>query len=198
MDPLFLWINIRKKMAQNPWDKQPNNRNFLSPVGFKFIINKAPKVDFYSNYANIPAITLGTASYNRYGKNIDIPGDKMNFDDLRIRFLVDENLENYMEIWNWMTGLGFPYSLEQYDDLSKTGQDYGNTKERFYETSDGTLQILNSNFNVSTQVIYTDMFPVYLSTLDFDATNTDVNYFTAEVTFKYTYYRITDPLGTDL
>lgn len=186
-------------MSNSTWNNQPTNRNFLSPIGFKFIINKSPKVDFYSNYANIPAISLGSALYTRYGKNIDIPGDKMNYDDLRIRFLVDENLENYMEIHNWMTGLGFPYSLEQYKDLEEEGQNYGNNnKGTFYETSDATLQILNSNFNVSAQVIYSQIFPIYLSTLDFDATREDINYFTAEVTFKYTYYKLLDTIGNPL
>ena len=40
-----------------------------------------------------------------------------------------------------------------------------------------------------------DAFPVSLSTLDFDVTTRDYNYFTAEVTFKYTIYNITDPSG---
>jgi hypothetical protein len=187
-------------MATNPWSKQPNNRNLLSPVGFKFSLNKVPKVDFFSNFAGIPAITLGSALQTRYGKNIDIPGDKMNFDDFRLRFLVDENLENYMEIWNWMTGLGFPYSLEQYQDLIDSSDTYKSPtlKGDFYERSDGTLEILNSNFNPSSQVIFTGMYPVYLSALDFDATAEDIRYFTAEVTFKYTYYRIISTTGQTL
>lgn len=173
-------------------DRSPSNRNFLSPVGFKFSIEKAPKVDFFSNFAGIPAITLGSAIQTRYGKNIDVPGDKMNFEDFRLRFLVDENLENYMEIWNWMTGLGFPYSLEQYSDLRENSNSYDSPSlnGNFYERSDGTLNILNSNFNVQSQVIFEGLYPVYLSALDFDATLEDVRYFTAEVTFKYTYYRI--------
>ena len=57
------------------FDRQPTSRNLLSPVGFKFALDKAPKVDFFSNYAGIPAITLGSALQTRYGKNIDIPGD---------------------------------------------------------------------------------------------------------------------------
>jgi hypothetical protein len=187
-------------MATSPWQTQVTNRNFLSPLGFKFTLAKAPKVDFFSNSANIPAITLGTAIQTRYGKNIDIPGDKMNFEDFSLRFLVDEDLENYMEIQNWMRGLGFPYSLEQYSDLQNedTGYNSPAIKGRFYEESDGTLQILNSNFVPSAQVIYTGLFPYYLSTLQFDATQTDIQYFTAEVTFKYTYYRIVSPTGTPL
>lgn len=176
----------------NYLNRQPSNRNLLSPVGFKFILDKAPAVEFFSNMAGIPAITLGSALETRYGKNIDIPGDKMNFEDFRLRFLVDEDMQNYMEIWNWMTGLGFPYSLQQYADLRDSSTSYNSPalKTDFYERSDGTLNILNSNFNVNSQVIFSGLYPVYLSALDFDATLEDIRYLTAEVTFKYTYYRI--------
>jgi hypothetical protein len=176
------------------WNNQPTNRNFLSPTGFKFSLNKAPKVDFFSNQANIPAITLGSALETRFGKNIDVPGDKMTFGDFNLRFLVDENLENYMEIWNWMTGLGFPYSLEQYKNFIESDEQYSkntlNEKAAFYETSDGTLEILNSSFLPSSQVIFTDLYPIFLSSLEFDATAENITYFTAQVNFKYTYYRI--------
>ena len=177
-------------------NSQPSNKNFLSPVGFKFVLDKAPKVDFYSNFAGIPAISLGSALQTRYGKNIDIPGDKMNFEDFRLRFLVDEKMENYMEIWNWMTGLGFPYSLEQYAELRDNSDTYKSPSLRgdFYERSDGTLNILNSDFVLQSQVIFDGLYPVYLSALDFDATLEDIRYFTAEVTFKYTYYRIVTDL----
>jgi hypothetical protein len=32
---------------------QPQNRNFLSPTGFKFSLKRAPKVSFFCNSANI-------------------------------------------------------------------------------------------------------------------------------------------------
>ena len=179
-------------MANETWAGQPSNKNFLSPTGFKFNLHKAPKVDFYSNAANIPAITLGSALQTRYGKNIDVPGDKMSFGDFNLRFLVDEDLENYLEIWNWMTGLGFPYSLEQYEDLmssTKFSKNKDNRTTEFYEQSDATLQILSSNFNPNISVIFTGMYPTSLSSLDFDATEENINYFTAQVNFKYTYYK---------
>jgi len=186
-------------MTRSVWDNQPKNKNFLSPTGFKFKLHKAPKVDFYSNMANIPSIRLGSAMLSRYGKNIDIPGDKMSFEDFNLRFLVDENMENYMEIWNWMTGLGFPYSLEQYKDFKQESSlDFPDAKNLFYESSDATLQILNSNFNVSSQVIFTGMYPEYLSSLEFDATAEDIQYFTAQVNFKYTYYKIVSATGNIL
>ena len=96
---------------------QPDNRNFLSPTGFKFTLKRVPKVSFFCNSANIPDLTLGVATQPTYLKDIDIPGDKIIFGDLNLRFLVDENLENYMELQNWMRGLGYPESLKEIYDF---------------------------------------------------------------------------------
>jgi len=176
----------------NAFGKQIGNRNFLSPVGFKFTLAKEPKVDFFSNSARIPEISLGTADQPTYLKNIDIPGDKLSFGDFTLRFLVDENLENYMKIHNWMSGLGFPESTKQFNDLVT---DTNNIKDMKYQFSDGSLHILNSNFRDVAIVKFRDLFPVYLTSLDFEAGDTDINYFTADVTFKYTIYDIVGPDG---
>jgi len=168
---------------------QITNRNFLSPAGFKFNIAKEPKVSFFCNSARIPEITLGTALQTTYLKDIDIPGEKLSYGDLTIRFLVDENLENYMAVHNWLTGLGFPETTEQYRDFITDNTGLLNQKEAF---SDGTLRVLNSNFKDAAVVKFKDMFPYSLSSLDFDATLTDIQYFTAEASFKYTVYNILD------
>ena len=176
------------------------NRNFLSPVGFKFALKRSPAVAFFCNEANIPSLDLGVAEQPTYLKNIPVPGDKIQFGDLSLRFLVDEDLKNFMEIQNWIRGLGFPESLSQFDELEKEAtmpSNFGNnTGDDIY--SDGTLQILSSNLIPKFQVMFSDLFPYSLSTITFDATDTDIEYFTAEVSFKYTIYRITDLENNDL
>jgi hypothetical protein len=57
---------------------------------------------------NIPEISLGTAVQPSYLKNLDVPGEKLQYSDFTMSFLVDENFENYMAVHNWLTGLGFP------------------------------------------------------------------------------------------
>ena len=84
----------------SPFANQIQNRNFLSPVGFEFTLAKYPKAAFFCNSARIPEISLGTFQQPSYLKNIDVPGEKLEYGDLNIRFLVDENLENYMAIHN--------------------------------------------------------------------------------------------------
>ena len=184
----------------SPFDKQIANRNYMSPLGFKLIITKTPKVDFLCQSANIPQISMGTAVQPTYLKDIPVPGDKVLYDDLNVRFLVDEKMENYLAIHKWMTGLGYPESLGQFSQLKKddnrTDRRVSDAADsRYFEFSDATLQILNSNYKPSVLVNFKDAFPVSLSTLDFDVTTRDYAYFTAEVTFKYTIYNITDPSG---
>ena len=169
------------------FDKQIGNRNFLSPIGFNFILSKEPKVSFFCNSARIPEISLGTAIQPSYLKDIDVPGDKLTYGDFSLRFLVDENLNNYMAIHNWLTGLGYPETTQEFKDL--TTDDSG-VRDLKYQFSDGSLHILNSNFRDVAIVKFKDLFPTYLTSLEFEASDSDINYFTAEVTFKYTVYNI--------
>ena len=176
----------------DPFGKQIQNRNFLAPVGFKFILAKYPKVSFFSNSARIPELSLGTAIQPSYLKDIDVPGEKLTYGDLVIRFLVDENMQNYMAVHNWLKGIGFPETPQQFKDQVTDVDGIKDEKEVF---SDGSLHILNSNFQDVAIVKFQDLFPVGLTSLEFDATETDINYFTAEVVMRYTVYNIFDKDG---
>jgi len=178
--------------TRNAFAGQIQNRNFLSPIGFKFTIAKTPKVDFFCNSARIPEIVLGTAIQATYLKDIDVPGDKLQYGDFSLRFLVDEELENYMAVHNWLTGLGFPETPQQFKDLTTDPDNQRDPNEAF---SDGSLHILNSNYRTSAIVKFEGMFPTSLSSLEFEATDNDINYFTAEVNFKYTVYNMVSPDG---
>ena len=169
------------------------NRNFLSPVGFKFSLKRAPGVAFFCNQANIPSMDLGIAEQPTYLRNIPTPGDKIQFGDLTLRFLVDEDLVNYMELQRWIRGLGYPENMDEFRKLEGEAvlpANFGQAGDNIY--SDGTLQILSSNLVPSFQVVFNDLFPYTLSTVTFDATDTDIEYFTADVSFKYTIYNLTD------
>ena len=182
----------RKPPADRP-GTPIDNRNFLSPVGFKFSLKRAPGVAFFCNQANIPSMDLGIAEQPTYLRNIPTPGDKIQFGDLTLRFLVDEDLVNYMELQRWIRGLGFPESMQEFRKLEGEAVlpgNFGQAGDNIY--SDGTLQILSSNLVPSFQVVFNDLFPYTLSTVTFDATDTDIEYFTADVSFKYTIYNLTD------
>ena len=177
-------------MTATGFRNQIQNKNFLNPTGFRFILNRAPKVVFFSNQASIPGLNLGVAEQPTYLKDIPVPGDKLQFQDLTLRFLVDEDLENYLEIQHWLRGLGFPDSLKEIYEWQSSNPNAPSSTLNY--TSDGTLNVLSSSNTPNFKVKFLDMFPVSLSDLDFDATDSDIDYLTASVTFKYTIYNITD------
>jgi len=182
-------------MATTRRPSQIENRNFLAPVGFRFNLQRSPGVAFFCNQANIPDLNLGVAIQPNPLRDIPVPGDKVDFGDLNLRFLVDEDLTNYMEIQNWIRGLGYPENTEQFDKLEKDGSSvlpkrYKSMGDQIY--SDGTLQILSSNLIAKFNINFNELWPYSLTTLTFDATDTDIDYFTADVSFKYTMYNITD------
>ena len=178
-------------MTSSIFNKQIENRNYLSSVGFKFNLSKYPKIDFLSNSARIPELSLALATQPTYLKDIDIPGEKLTYGDFTLKFLVDENMENYMAVYNWLTGLGFPETPAQFRDLTTDSAAMRDPKEAF---CDGTLRILNSNLREIAKVKFQDLFPVSLTSLDFGATTPDIQYFTAEASFKYTIYSLTSSL----
>lgn len=189
--------------VKSVYDNQIQNRNFLQPTGFKFSLERSPKVAFFCNSANIPGMTLGVANQPSYLRDIPTPGDKIDFDDLDLRFLVDENFENYMELYTWIRGLGFPESQQEIFDLQKERKDGKKDHKKISGGgmdiySDGTLLILNSSQNLEFKVVFQDLFPYSLSTIKFDATDSNIEYFTADISFKYTIFNILTPTDKKL
>ena len=187
-------IRQPKDLNKKALNNQIQNRNYLAPTGFQFNVSRAPKVTYFGNQVNIPSLTLGIANQPSYLKDIPRPGEKIDFEDLTLTFLVDEDLTNYMEIQNWIRGIGFPESLDQIydfqqdDTLTVMNKALKNQGINLY--SDGSLLILNNVNLPKFKVVFDGLFPYYLSTLNFDATQSDLEYFTAQVSFKYNIYNI--------
>ena len=185
--------------------REPSVLDYASPVQFRFKCSKLPTVEFFCQTANIPGISIGTASMPTGLKDIPIPGEKVSYSDLAISFLVDENLNNYKEIHDWIIGLVFPQNHTQFADLQATGSDRypGSTTGAIVpETniavplseggtySDATLTVLNSKNIAVTEIRFHNIFPTSLGALSYDVQASDVNYLAVGVDFSYMYYEI--------
>ena len=185
--------------------REPSVLDYASPVQFRFKCSKLPTVEFFCQSANIPGISIGSASMPTGLKDIPIPGEKVSYQDLAISFLVDENLNNYKEIHDWIIALGFPQNHTQFADLQAAGADRypGSTSGAIVpETniavplaeggtySDATLTVLNSKNIAVTEIRFNNIFPTSLGSLSYDVQASDVNYLQASVDFSYMYYEI--------
>lgn len=161
--------------------RQPSNKNFLSPLGFKFVINKTPNMNFFVQSVDIPDVSNDYAEEPTPFKRIPYVGTELSYGDLQITFKIAEDMSNYIEIFNWITGIGFPENFEQRAELQNQPLTSG---QGLY--SDATLIILSSSMNPVMEVSFKDLFPVLLSSVRLDSTTDDVTYVEATATFKFT------------
>ena len=189
-------------------NRAPDKLDYASPIQFRFTCAKLPTVEFFCQTANIPGITLGTADVETSLKSIPFPGDKLTYGDLNVSFLVDENLNNYKELHDWLTGLGFPQSHSQFSSLLATGHDRfpqskvgtatvssdaGRITAPLSEGaaySDATLTVLNSKNIAKTEIRFHNVYPTQLGWLSYDIKASDVDYLQVNATFAYMFYEI--------
>ena len=174
------------------------------PTQFKFGISQLPKVEYFTTAVNIPGINLGSAVIPTPYKDIPTMGDKITYDNLTISFLVDEHLENYISLHEWMTAIGFPKSRSQFSEFRSTtsntptttqgiSRDIGEVKASTAVRSmfsDATLTILTNKNNPIVEVRFSDVYPVSLGALEYNQNETDVNYLSVSADFDYKLYEI--------
>ena len=170
--------------------------NFLRPNAFRFSIKNLPSVAFTCQSANLPSLTLGFTTQPTPFLDIPHVGDKNVFGDFTIRFIITEDMSNYIELYEWLVALGFPTDYNQYRNFT------GERLNRFpfvknasggpiaVAYSDATLTILDSNNVPKTNIQFKDAFPVSVEALDFDITSSSVDYFVGIASFKYKQFEI--------
>ena len=185
--------------------RQPSKMDYASPIQFRFKIAKLPQVEFFIQTVNLPGISIGTATVPTPLYDYPVPGDEISFSSLDVSFLVDENLNNYKELHDWLSGLGFPSNHQQFADMRATGTDrfpgtVASTAASGTATpgplpegsiySDATLSILNSKNIAKTEVRFQNVFPTSIGSLSYDVKASDVDYLQASASFSYINYDI--------
>lgn len=165
------------------------NTNYLKPNSFKFTVAKLPNVTYTCQSANLPPLQLGNAMQASSFVDIPHPGDKLVFGDFTIRFLINEDMSNYKELYDWLLSMGVPSRGDQYRGLGNRATVFDADK---YETifSDASLIILNSNNAPVVRLAFQDLFPTGLEGLDFDLTTQGMEYFVGIASFKYKLFTI--------
>lgn len=158
----------------------PLNQNFLGKNGFQFNIHKLPNTDFFVQECNIPGISIQPIEIGTPLVNIPYSGDHITYDELVITFKIDEDLGAYMDIYTWVRQLGFSENSSEYATIAQQSKTSGNGI-----TSDASLIILDAKKRPNYELTFRDAFPISLSTINLSYTIDDVEYLTADATFRY-------------
>ena len=170
------------------------NRSILNRNNFKLLIDKVPTVEYYVRTVNIPGITFGeTVQAAGVGLDAFFPGDKASFETLEVTFIVDEDLENFKEIYDWIDSivpLSDPKLFGTYTDTAVTKTNItASIDNDLNQYSDITL-VLNTNKNVPNRFIrFHDAFPIQLGSIELES-GADAEPATVSVSFRFTYYEI--------
>ena len=186
----------------SPVSRQPDKLDYASPTQFRFGIHQLPKVEFFGTSVNLPAISLPVANYPTPMKNIPLHGSTVEYENLTLQFIVDEYLENFISLHNWIVGAGFPKDRSQFtnfrDVTSNTPEekrgsltDIGVVDPPTPDSamfSDANLMILSNKNNPIVQVDFKDLFPISLGELEYNQNAADVEYIQVSAEFTYTLY----------
>jgi len=147
------------------------NLNFLTPTSFKLIIDnkKFANIEYFITSVTLPSIETDEIQANWNGFSIFMPGGTVNHGTLSVKFMVDESMRNYSEIFNWIVDNNVASDPIKHDII---------------------LSILSSKNNTHRQFRFIDAFPLSIAGFDLNTQISDVEYASTETTFRYTRFEI--------
>lgn len=184
-------------IKKNPLDRQPDNYDMARPTQFMFSILKIPNTQYFITEANLPGIAFsGDAVLNSRFTSLPMMGDTINYEPLELSFNVQENLANWREIHDWMVGIGFPESTDQFDEAIKDAESLkttvpsNNTVSLSSLASDATLTIMTNKNNPVIRITFKNAYPTSLAGMNFDTKDTDAQTLTSTMTMNYDTYSV--------
>lgn len=165
-------------------NNQPLSYNLQESQGFVFNVKRLPSVSYWCNNFKVPAISLPAASVPSPSLQVPYIGDHVVYEPLILRFQVDSNLQNWLEIHNWMTAIGNPTNDgKHYKELERNGN-----PNPYTIYSDVSVFKTDSQRNPVFEFTFHNAWPTAISSLNFESTSDQVSYLEAAVSFKYVRY----------
>lgn len=165
----------------NAIQRQPKSLNPMQLNEYKMVLHRTPHIVYFCQSVNLPGIQSSPISQpSPFATDIKRTPGKVTHDDLTLKFIVNEDMSNWMEIYNWYK------QITPFD----TFKNQIAPKDEQTRYSDVSLIVMNSKSNAILHFTYVNAFPIKLAGLDLDSTVSDINPAVSEVTFAYTGFTI--------
>lgn len=166
--------------------RYPENNNIIQPQKFQLVFTRLPQVTFYCQSINLPGVRSDSPMQETSFVSIPRAGNKLQYEDLLIEFIVDEDLRNWFEIHDWIRGLAPAETFNEYTDLTTEKKDFGGAGIR----SDATLNILTNSNNAKLRVKLHNLVPFALGGINFMSTDEVGSPVVAAANFRFTHFDI--------
>jgi hypothetical protein len=152
---------------------KPENTNFLQPTKFLMTFPEITDTIYFCQKANIPGVSLDAPIHVTPNLDLYVSGTKITYNTFDMDFLVNEDISAWLEMYRWMV------------DLSSVEKSYNMRKNK-----QSTLTIMSNQNNPKMRVNFINIFPISVSSLDFDTTLSADEHVMASASFRYDYYTI--------
>jgi hypothetical protein len=177
----------------NALSRTPENTNLLQPTKFILTFDRLGSAQFFCQGVNVPGLNLGQALINFPGQDVYAPGTKVTFNPLAIHFILDEELASWRAIYNWFMAIADPQGTEaamQQSDLQNRFK--FNPRSALKNYSDATLTVLSALNNPLFRIKFHNVFPITLSDIPLDTTQSAEDILTGDATFVFDYFTFED------
>lgn len=181
-------------MADNSTASYNRPQLGVKPQHFYFNVPMFPDVTFSVQTAIVPSVTLGVAPYANPMQDVQLPGEKLTYEPLRMTLMLDEEFRTYTELYGWMREFAFPdnrpdLASKAFTSLSRPplGDD------PLIPMCDCNLIALSSANNPLVTFTFRYAFPIYIGELSFDTTEDGEPFIKFDVEFAYTYFTVDTP-----
>lgn len=170
--------------------RNPQNLDLLQSTKFRLSFGRLPGITYFCQSANFPGLSITEVQRSTPFVDLYVAGEKLVYDTFNVTFLVDEDLQTWTEIHDWMRGLTFPTNFKEYLDLSKNtlGSNVRGSTGAKPQYSDAILTMYTNKNNPNFRIKLHDLFPTSLSSILVNTSDTAENIVVSDATFRFSYY----------
>lgn len=164
---------------------QINSTNTFDHKDFQLVIKRIPHVEFFARRVTLPSVSCATAAVPHLAHSLQLHGDKIQYGLLSVDFTLDKDLNNWLEIHDWIVEYSKPDAYEQYSKTYPTDSQAHSAKY-----SDGSVISSTNKYNPNLEFKFTGLFPISLSSIEIDTTQQSITPLSATVDFAFTQFNI--------
>lgn len=170
--------------------RNPSNPNTLQPNKFTLNLARTPNLQYFCQTVSLPGLSTSEIPVQNPFVELYAPGEKAIYDILNVTFIVDVELQGWLEIHDWLRGITFPTEYTEYQNLNKLNQFASTQATKTPQYADGSVTILSASNKPYYRFNFKDLFPISLSGFVMSSTDTPETTITADASFRFTYYDV--------
>lgn len=160
-----------------------SNKNYLQPTGFAVSIerNNYPNLQYFAQSVTHPGASVNPVELPvRRVVSMPLAGDKISYGELQVDFILDEDMEGYQEMQNWLERMVNEGNVTPIEALESG---------KIATFADITVSILTSHNNVNKRIRYLNAIPTNLGSIEMNASQNQT-YLIFTASFRFDHFEI--------